>query len=222
VGQDPEVIRRDIEETRQRMGNTVDALGYKADVKERARGYVGDKTGAVTGGASSVVHRVTDAADSVVHKVSGAAPSPGAVTGTGRQAAERGKGMAQENPLGVAVAGAAVGFLLGLVLPSSRIENERLGPVADEVKERAKETGQEALERGKAVAEEVKDTTAEAARTAVQEVAETVRSEGQEQAQGLLDSARSQAQETAETVREQAGSGSGSGQPSRPGVPSGM
>jgi hypothetical protein len=56
----------------------------------------------------------------------------------------------QENPLGVAVGAVAVGFLAGMVIPSTRIENEKIGPMADHVKDQVKESGQEVLERGKA------------------------------------------------------------------------
>ena len=35
--QTPEEIRRDIERTRRELGETVDALSHKADVKEQAR-----------------------------------------------------------------------------------------------------------------------------------------------------------------------------------------
>jgi len=35
--QTPEEIRREIEQTRRELGDTVDALSYKADVKEQAR-----------------------------------------------------------------------------------------------------------------------------------------------------------------------------------------
>ena len=35
MGQDPAAIRQEIEQTRERMGDTVDALGYKADVPAR-------------------------------------------------------------------------------------------------------------------------------------------------------------------------------------------
>jgi Protein of unknown function (DUF3618) len=35
--QTPEEIRREIERTRQELGDTVDALSHKADVKEQAR-----------------------------------------------------------------------------------------------------------------------------------------------------------------------------------------
>ena len=37
MGQDPDQIRNDIEETRARMGDTAEALGHKADVPGRAR-----------------------------------------------------------------------------------------------------------------------------------------------------------------------------------------
>jgi hypothetical protein len=39
-------------------------------------------------------------------------------------------------------------------MPSTWVEDERLGLVADQVKEKARETGQEALERGGQVATE--------------------------------------------------------------------
>jgi hypothetical protein len=56
-----------------------------------------------------------------------------------------------------------VGFVAGLLLPSTRVENERIGPMADQVKE-------EAVERGKHVA---------------QQAAETAKEEGQKQAQEM-------------------------------------
>jgi len=37
MGEDPRAIRSEIEDTRERMGDTVDALAYKADVKSRAK-----------------------------------------------------------------------------------------------------------------------------------------------------------------------------------------
>ena len=37
MGQDPVAIREEIEETRSRLGGTVEALGYKTDVKSRAQ-----------------------------------------------------------------------------------------------------------------------------------------------------------------------------------------
>ena len=49
-------------------------------------------------------------------------------------------------------------------LPSTRMEDERVGPIADQVKEKAIETGQEAMERGKEVAGQVAEQAAETAK----------------------------------------------------------
>lgn len=42
-GKTPEEIRRDIEETREDLGDTVDALSAKTDVKARAKEKVGEQ-----------------------------------------------------------------------------------------------------------------------------------------------------------------------------------
>ena len=49
MGKDPDVIREEIEETRSQMSETVDALGYKADVKSRVKDSISDKKDAVVG-----------------------------------------------------------------------------------------------------------------------------------------------------------------------------
>ena len=152
MGQDPSQIRQDIEHTRGEMGDTVEALGHKADVPGRAKEAISSRV------------------DTVKDKV----PSTG-------QAA----GVAKENPLGLAVGAAAVGFVAGMLIPSTRIEDEKIGPMADQVKDKARETGQEALERGKEVARQ----TAESAKETAQEA-------GKEQAGELRDSAQDKAAET--------------------------
>jgi ElaB/YqjD/DUF883 family membrane-anchored ribosome-binding protein len=124
VGQDPSTIREEIEETRARMGDTVEAIGYKADVKSRAKESVQNKI-------DGVRDRITGTKDTVEEKT----PSSADV----RHRARRAVGVAQENPLGLAVAGFAGGFLIGMLAPSTRIEEERLGPVSTEVKEQAKQ-----------------------------------------------------------------------------------
>ena len=146
MGQDPEAIRADIEQTRAEMSDTVDALGYKADVKSRAK----DKFNRITG------------------KVSDATPDKGQV--------KRAASTAQENPLGLAIGGVAVGFLAGLLVPSSRVEDEKLGPIADQVKDQVKETGQEALERGKDVAQQAAETAKEAGREHAQQLGDSTQS----------------------------------------------
>jgi ElaB/YqjD/DUF883 family membrane-anchored ribosome-binding protein len=157
MGQDPSQIRQGIEHTREQMGNTVEALGHKTDVTGRAKEAVSDKV------------------DTLRSKVSGATPDGGEV----KQGARRAAGLAQENPLGLGVAAAAAGFLAGLLVPSTNVEDEKIGPVADQVKEKAKETGQEALERGKQVAGQATETAKEAGR----EQAEQLKNSAQEKAE---------------------------------------
>ena len=178
MGQDPDLIRKDIEETRERMGETVDALGYKADVKSRAKE-------SVTGKVDSVKEKIVGARDNV----SEATPSTGDVKQSARQAV----GVAQSNPLGLAVGSLAVGFLAGLLIPSTDVENEKIGPVADQVKDTIKETGQEALERGKQVATETAQSAAQAAKDTAQE-------QGKEHASAMQDSAQQSAQDVREHV----------------------
>jgi ElaB/YqjD/DUF883 family membrane-anchored ribosome-binding protein len=158
MGQDPGQIRNDIEETRARMGDTAEALGHKADVPGRAREAISDRV-------ESVKSTFSGARDSV----SESTPSSGDVKQSARQAA----GVAKENPLGLAIGATAVGFVAGLLIPSTRVEDEKIGPMADQLKEQAKETSQEAMERGKHVA---------------QQAAETVKDEGQKQAQEMAPS----------------------------------
>ena len=156
MGEDPDRIRAEIERTRADMGDTVDALGYKADVKSRAK------------------ERVVGVKDRVV----GATPDTGDV----KQQARRAKSVAEENPLGLAVGAIAVGFLAGMLIPESRMEHEKLGPMADEVKQQMRDTGQEALEHGKQVA---------------QDAVETAKDSAQSHGEELRDSAKEHVQETA-------------------------
>jgi Protein of unknown function (DUF3618) len=196
MGQDPDAIRRDIEQTRAEMSETVEAIGYKADVPSRAKEAVSDKVENVKAKVSGTAIRAKEAVTGAADRVGDGTPSRGEV----KQRARRAAGMARENPLGLAIGAAAIGFLAGLVVPTTRVEDERLGPVADQVKDKVKETGQEALERGKQVAQEVAGTATE-----------TARERTQEQGQELADSARQSAQE----VRSEARQGGGSSVPGR-------
>ena len=63
------------------------------------------------------------------------------------------------------------------------MEDEKIGPVADQVKEKAKETGQEALERGKQVAEQAADTAKEAGREQAQELKGSAQEKAEEASQ---------------------------------------
>ena len=200
MGQDPEVIRREIEQTRERMGETVEALGYKADVPSRAKDAVSDRV-------TSVKEKITGATSSVGDSISGATDTMNErtpSTGDVKQAARRGAGIAQENPLGLAIGSIALGFLAGMLAPSTRVENEKLGPMADQVKDQVRETGQEALEHGKSIAQDVAGTAQES----LQQVKEDVKSTAQESASEHGDRFQRSAQESAEQVRDEVRSSS--------------
>jgi ElaB/YqjD/DUF883 family membrane-anchored ribosome-binding protein len=180
MGQDPDAIREEIEQTRAEMTETVAAIGYKADVPSRAKEKLSEKVDSVKSKVSDTASRAKEAVTGTVSRagdtMSDATPSGDQV----RQRARRAAGLAQENPLGLAIGAVAVGFLAGLAVPSTRVEDERLGPVADEVKERVRETGQEALERGKQVAREAASSTAEAAREHGQDLAQSAKQNARE------------------------------------------
>jgi hypothetical protein len=175
-----EVIRSDIAGTRAQVGDTLDALSYKANVPARAKGWAARKKDAVTGVCATGVSKVSGAIDSMVSRVSGVTPGGGDIqAGAGRV-----KDTAERNPLGLTLAGAGLGFLAGLLAPSTRMENEKLGPAADQVKSQAADAGQEALEHGKQVAQE-----------AAQSAVETVKEEGKQHGEQLSSTLREKARE---------------------------
>jgi Protein of unknown function (DUF3618) len=181
MGKDPDAIRLEIEHTREHMGDTVEAISYKADVKTRTKEWVDEKTEGLRGTAS----RVRGSSERMGSKVSDALPDTEDIKQGGRRAVST----AESNPIGLAIGAMAAGFLAGMAFPRTRVEDEKIGPKADQVKQQAAELGQEALERGKSVAQETVESATAAAR-----------SEGERQAQELKQSAQSRAPELREGV----------------------
>ena len=195
MGKDPTAIREEIESTRHEMGDTIEAIGYKTDVKARAGDFVSEKKDAVTG-------VVTGAKNKVTSGVSRVAPSRAGI----RNGAQRVSSTAKQNPLGMAVGAAAAGFLVGMLMPRTRMEDERLGEVSDDLKSRAGEAGHEALERGKNVLGE-----------AAQQAKETVVERGKEESQDLASNLRDRAGETMSSGSDESGSSSWSSSPGQGG-----
>jgi gas vesicle protein len=188
MGEDPRQIRREIEQTRERMTDTVEAIGYRADVKTRAKDAIVDRKDAVMEKASGIAHRVVGAAPEVHLPSAPDLSMPGFVPDgeqlrdgarQARQGARQAVSVAQSNPLGLGIGAVAVGFLAGMLLPATRTEDARLGEVADQVKDQARSIGHEALEHGKQVAQD-----------AAQAVGQTVQESGQEHGGELADSLR--------------------------------
>jgi gas vesicle protein len=185
MGQDPAAIRQQIEQTREHMGDTVDALGYKADVPARAKDSVSDKV-------DSLKSKIIGAGS----QVSDATPDAGEV----KQSAKQAVGVVQENPLGLAIGAAAVGFLAGMLIPNTKIEDERIGPMADQVKQQAKQSGQVALDHGRQIAQETAEIAGQKAQEAVAVVKETTQESAESHAHEMSESAK----QSAEQVKRQA------------------
>lgn len=100
MGNDPSEIRHTIALTRARMGETVEALSYKANVPARARE-------AIDARVATLRARIADATKAMRH-----------------EAVPRARTIANEKPFGVALGAAVVGFLAGFMLPVKEREPE--------------------------------------------------------------------------------------------------
>ena len=138
MDKDPSQIREEIEATRARMGATVDALEYQADVparmKDRVAGAAADAKDRVTGAAAG-------AAESARRKIDALAP--------------------QGNALGLVFGAFAAGALLGFMLPHTDLEDERIGDAADRAKEQMRSQGRVLAERGKEAAQAAAQSAAQ-------------------------------------------------------------
>jgi len=147
------------------MGDTVSALAYKADVPGRMRESAGQKKDALTGSLAS---------------------ARDAITGSTGDGAKRTVGMAQSNPLGLAIGAAAIGFMVGSLLPETRIEEEKLGPMAAEARQQVSELAGEAVEHGKQVAQDTMQAAKETATQSGEQHAEELRQSAQQSAKDVV------------------------------------
>lgn len=194
MGENPSVIRAELEQTRQRVGDEIDALSYRTDVKARAGDYVEDRKDSVKSKLSSAKEAVMGVGGGMKEQAGAVGSSAGSALDTvgsavpDREAvARRARGLratAEHNPVGLAIGGLAVGFVIGTLLPSTRVENEHMGEMSDRLIDAARDTAQEAVERGKQVAQE-----------AVGEAVETDKSSAGEQAQELTSSLQHRAED---------------------------
>ena len=213
MGKDASTIKQEIEETRERMGDTVEALGYKADVGARVKETVQDRVDSVKGKISDVVDNVKTAVNGTSDTVGGVvadktrdganAVSASVASLNDRVSgisdglnsklqdvdvpgkAQRVVGIARENPIGLALVGLAIGFLAGSILPVTDVERERLGPIRDKVVDQAQAATQDLVQAGKAV-------VAETAQSVVTTALASAQSHGHE----VIDNAKARVDES--------------------------
>jgi hypothetical protein len=100
------------------------------------------------------------------------------------------KSAANDNPLGIVIGGAAIGLLAGLLLPRTRVEDERLGPLADTLRDEVVAAGREAAERGKSVAKRAGEAAVDASKSAANSQGRALKTTAQERAQKVAANSR--------------------------------
>jgi len=154
----------DAEKTRN--GTLAGAASGLAHAKDAAVEAMGDAKDRVAGAAG----KIHDKADHLAHEA--VAKGRESVKKIGnhlidgyRAGTERFSKTADEYPLALGAAFAALGVLAGLALPRTRREDELMGEQSDHVMEAAKEKGEHALEAGKAIGERVLEAVKDEAAT---------------------------------------------------------
>lgn len=109
--QSPEQIRAEIERTQQELGDTVEALAHKTDVKAQAAERIDAAKESIQGTVHGTRESITDTKDEFVTKVKQATPENASAGAQQMSAA------VQDKPLPFATAGAFVaGVLFGWLI----------------------------------------------------------------------------------------------------------
>ena len=205
---DPEVIRRQIEDTRRELSYDVDALNEKVNPARVVDRRVNSAKGRVTRMKDRVMGSAQDTGMSAQHMASNAGGSvqdmASNAAGAVQQAPQALTRQAQGNPLAAGLIAFGVGWLVSSLVPVSDKERELAQQAESVVREHkdtllepAKQAGQEMAEQLKPAAqhavEEVKSTA--------QDAAASVKDEGQSAVQDV----QGQAQDSKETVQSHAG-----------------
>jgi ElaB/YqjD/DUF883 family membrane-anchored ribosome-binding protein len=215
---DPDVIRRQIEDTRRELSYDVDALNEKVNparvmdrrvtaakgrmtnLKERVMGSAHDTRHHAHGAASNAAGSVQSAASSAADSVQGAAASAATAV---QQAPDTIVRQTQGNPLAAGLIAFGVGWLVSSLLPASEKERQ----LAQQAETAIRENKDALLEPAKQVAQEIGDELKPAAQQAVesvkataQDAASTVAEEGKSAAADV----QGKAKQAKTTVQSQA------------------
>jgi hypothetical protein len=217
---DPDVIRRQIEDTRRELSYDVDALNEKVNparvvdrrvsaakgritnIKEKVMGSAHDTTSSAQGMASNAAGSVQDTASNVAGSVQDAAST---AVGAVQQAPDAIVRQAQGNPLAAGMIAFGVGWLVSSLLPASEKERQ----LAQQAESAVREHKDALIEPAKQAAQEIGEQLKPAAQDAVesvkstaQDAAATVKEEGKSAAadvQGQAQQAKDKVQSTAST-----------------------
>jgi hypothetical protein len=214
---DPDVIRRQIEDTRRELSYDVDALNEKVNptrvvdrrvtaakgrfssMKDKVMGSAQDTTYSARDSASTAASSVSDAASSAAGTVSDAASSAAQAVQQAPQTITR---QAQGNPLAAGLIAFGVGWLVSSLLPASEKEQQ----LASQAESAVREHKDTLLEPAKQAAQEMGDQLKPAAQQAVEEVKSTAQDAAatvQDEGRSAASDVQGQAQQSKETVQSQ-------------------
>jgi hypothetical protein len=204
---DPDVIRRQIEDTRRELSYDVDALNEKVNPARVVDRRVTAAKGRLTSVREKVMGTAQDTTSSAQYRtqqaagtVQGAASSAASAV---QQAPDTVIRQAQGNPLAAGLIAFGVGWLVSSLLPASEKEKQ----LAEQAEAAVREHKDTLLEPAKEAAQQVGEQLKPAAQQAVEEVkataqqaAETVKEEGKSAAQEV----QGQAEQSKESVKSKA------------------
>ncbi|MFC6160168.1 DUF3618 domain-containing protein [Kribbella jiaozuonensis] len=200
MAEDPEELKRNIEQTRREVGRDVDALTEKVSPGrvvgrrvDRARGGVRRLKEHVMGSAESMGGSVSDTAGSAVSTVQDAGSKVGDAVGS---APEMARSRTRGTPLAAGLIAFAAGWVVAAAVPASTRERE----LAQDTKDKAMEAAGPVREQAAQVAQDLKDNLQEPA----QEAVENVKQSASEAATDVADEGRSAAQQVAEGAKDSA------------------
>jgi Protein of unknown function (DUF3618) len=217
---DPDVIRRQIEDTRRELSYDVDALNEKVNparvvdrrvtaakgritsIKEKVMGSAQDTTASAHGMASNAAGSVQSAASSAADSVSNAAST---AVGAVQQAPDAVVRQTQGNPLAAGLIAFGVGWLVSSILPASEKEKQLAFQAETAVKEHKDQLLEPAKQAAQEVAEQLKPAAQDAmesVKVTAQDAAATVTEEGKAAAADV----QGQAQQAKETVKSKSSS----------------
>lgn len=150
-----------------RLGSAKDTVAHGGEATAHGASSVKDSVAGGAGAVARAASAVKDAAASGVGSTAGAvghAQEAVVARMPDREQAKSGVGQvaatARANPVPFALGALALGAAVGVLLPSTRVEDERLGAAAGELRERGAELGHDAIERGREAAGAISDEIA--------------------------------------------------------------
>ena len=144
--------------------NAKNKLGEAKEAVSGVAGTVKEKVAAVGEAASQTAEELGHRAQNVYQQSSSTALTVGRNLQRGYQSsAAQLENAMEEYPLAVGIGFAALGALIGVLLPRTRQEDELVGEQSDQLVKATKEKGEELLQRGKAVAQRVSESALEEA-----------------------------------------------------------